>query len=317
MNVIVTGAAGLVGAEVCVRLAVAGHNVLGLTHHRKPPFPTTPSVQWFAADVTRPDLGLPPRSVDRLRADRCVLVHAAAVTAFGRDDSVYDAVNVGGTAHALALAGRGEMPFVHISTAYVDQPYANGYERSKAAAESLVHGSGVDAVVIRPSIVVGAEATGAIRLFRHMYVLLRLVLEGKVGVLPGRYDACLDLVPVDRVADLVTDVVQRFGEVRNSTLPAIAGSPVTLRECSEVFAEYPSFRVPRFVPPDVFRPDALPDTQRRYHDRVVRLYEPYLRSRTVFDDSATRAFHGRRPELTGVAHLRRLLDYCLAMGYLR
>ncbi|EWM13644.1 SDR family oxidoreductase [Kutzneria sp. 744] len=322
MNVIVTGAAGLVGAEVCARLAAAGHGVIAMTHRRTTVADqsTTPFTR-LAVDITRPDLGLTPRQVDQLCGGRCTVVHAAAVTEFGRDDGVYDAVNVRGTAHVLALARRGEMPFVHVSTAYVcgehDGSFANGYERSKAAAESLVHGSGLDVVVIRPSIVVGTESTGAIRVFRNIYVMLRLIAEGKVGTLPGRYDACLDLVAVDRVADLVTDAAHRFGEVRGQTLPAIAGRPVTLRECSEVFAEYPSLRAPRFVPPEVFRLDTLPPTQRRYHDRVVRLYEPYFRRRTTFDDSATRAFHRRRPALTGVAHLRRLLDYCLAIGYLR
>lgn len=334
MNVIVTGAAGLVGAEVCARLAAAGHSVVALTHRstaladHRGPIPTTPFTGRFAAgvtrlavDITRPDLGLTPRQVDYLCAGRCTLVHAAAVTDFGREDSVYDAVNVHGTAHALALARRGKMPFVHVSTAYVcgegDGSFANGYERSKYAAERLANGSKVDVVVIRPSIVVGTESTGTTRVFRNIYVMLRLIAEGKVGTLPGRYDACLDLVAVDRVADLVTDAVHRFGEVRGQTLPAIAGRPITLRECSDVFAEYPSLRVPRFVPPEVFQPDALPPEQRRYHDRVVRLYEPYFRRRTVFDDSATRAFHRRRPALTGAAHLRQLLDYCLAIGYLR
>lgn len=328
MNVVVTGAAGLVGAEVCARLAASGDSVVALTHRsatvadHRGVIPTTPfdgrfagGVSRLAVDVTRPDLGLAAELVDRLCRGRCTLVHAAAVTEFGRDDSVYDAVNIRGTAHALALARRGGMPFVHVSTAYVAG--ANGYERSKSAAERLVHGSGLDAVVIRPSIVVGTEATGAIRAFRSFYVLLRLIVEGKVGALPGRYDALLDLVAVDRVADLVADAVHRYDEVRGRTLPAIGGRPVSLRECSDLFAEYPSFRVPKFVPPEVFRAEALPPAQRRYHDRVVRLYEPYLRDRTSFEDSATRAFHHRRPGVTGVAHLRRLLDYCLAIGYLR
>jgi nucleoside-diphosphate-sugar epimerase len=325
MNVIVTGAAGLVGAEVCTRLAADGHSVVALTHRNAPPMPTTPftgrfggGVTRLAVDITRPDLGLSPQQVDQLCAGRCTLVHAAAVTEFGLADTVYDAINVRGTAHALALARRGGMPVVHVSTAYVaGESFANGYERSKSEAERLANGSGLDVVVIRPSIVVGTESTGAIRDFRSIYVLLRLIAEGRVGTLPGRYDACLDLVAVDRVADLVADAVRRFDEVRGQTLPAIAARPVTLRECSDVFAEYPSFRVPRFVPPEVFRPETLPPAQRRYHDRVVRLYEPYLRRRTTFDDRATRAFHRRRPALTGVAHLRRLLDYCLAIGYLR
>lgn len=324
MNVLVTGAAGLVGAEVCGHLAAAGHGVVALTHRGAIPIPTTPfsgrfgtGVTQLTVDVTRPDLGLSAAQADQLCAGRCTMVHAAAVTEFGLDDIVYDAVNVRGTAHVLSLAKRGEMPFVHISTAYVAPPFANGYERSKAEAERLVHGSGLDAVVVRPSIVVGAESTGAIRLFRNIYVMLRLLAEGRVGVLPGRYDACLDLVAVDRVTDLVTDVVRRFDEARGRTLSAIGGSPVTLRQCSDVFAEYPSFQVPRFVPPEVFRPETLSTAQRHYHNRIVRLYEPYFRRRTVFDDGATRAFHQRRAELTGPAHLRRLLDYCLAIGYLR
>jgi nucleoside-diphosphate-sugar epimerase len=335
MNVIVTGATGLVGSEVCARLAARGHSVVALVHRTTElvdnsglAIATTPftgryptGVTRLSADITEPDLGLTSEQVGQLVDGGCTLVHSAAVTDFGREDSLYDAVNVRGTANTLALARRGAMPVVHVSTAYVcgerDGSFANGYERSKFDAERLVRDSGLDVVVVRPSIVVGTESTGAIRAFKNIYVLIRLIAEGKVGTLPGRYDACLDLVAVDRVADIVTDAVRRFGHALGQTLPAIGGSPVTLRQCSDVLAEYPSLRPPRIVPPETFHPETLSVPQRHYHDRVVKHYEPYFRRRVRFDDAPTKAFHDRRPALTGVAHLRRLLDYCLAIGYLR
>ncbi|MER6068569.1 SDR family oxidoreductase [Streptomyces sp. NPDC001817] len=340
MTVLVTGAGGFVGAEVTARLTAAGHTVLALLHRtpeivRNDGSELTPgpgALTPVTGDITRPGLGLTQEG-RRLAATADRIVHCAAVTDFGLPDERYDRINVAGTRHVLDLALADRTPLVHVSTAYVcgerdgtaredeldvGQRPGNGYERSKLTAETMVRKAAADGLpttVVRPSIVTGATRTGRIRDFKTIYPVLRVLTRGLVRTVPGHYDGVLDLVPVDRVADLVTEAALRFEEARGSTLHAV-GHELTLRDFSDVLAEYPCFHVPRFVPPSAFSARSLTDRERPYYDRVVSLYDTYFRRRVHFDDAHAAVLRGR-PAATGARpYLRRLLDHCLTTGYL-
>ena len=336
-RVLVTGASGLLGAEVTARLVRSGHRVTALVHNesvirrndgrvlRAP----AGVLRTVAGDVTRPDLGLDDAELDGV--DR--VVHCAAVTDFGRPAQLYREVNVDGTRHVLDLARRVGAPLVHVGTAYVcgerdgvvteseldvGQSMGNPYETSKLAAEQLVRRAGEDGApvaVVRPSIVVGAARSGVVREFKNIYVVLRLTTQGRVRAVPGRPDATLDLVPVDYVADLVAGAARRFEQARGRVLHAVGG-PLHLGEISEVLAGYPSFEAPRYVAPESFDPTRLTAVEQSYHRSVISLYESYFRRRPRFtDDEATR-FRDRPPPPRGRALLRRILDHALRAGYL-
>ncbi|KOT92497.1 hypothetical protein ADK70_15940 [Streptomyces rimosus subsp. pseudoverticillatus] len=340
LKILVTGASGLVGAEVTARLAAAGHEVTAVVHRqqtlvRNDGTPLDPAtVRCLPADVTRPRLGLTEAGYAELAGggiDR--IVHCAAITDFGRPEEDYRTVNVDGTAHLIELARAGGAGLVHVGTAYVcgerdglireteldqGQRLANGYEASKLRAETLVHkarADGVRAAVVRPSIVVGDEHTGVVRDYKNIYVILKLTTEGKVRSVPGLYEARLDLVPVDYVADVITRVTERFDDAEGRTFHA-AGAPLTLRDFSDVMAEYPSFHVPRFVPPTSFDAQRLPTRERRYYERIVSLYESYFRRRMTFDASHTAALGVRATPADGPDFLRKLINHCLESGYL-
>lgn len=333
LNVLVTGAAGLVGVEVAARLAAAGHDVTGLVHDnarlvRNNGRPLRVSL--LAGDVTMPGLGLG----ERVRAgqfDR--IVHCAAVTDFGRPPEVYRSVNTEGTARVVEFARTANVPLVYVSTAYVcgerdgvatedeldvGQRFGNDYERSKLLAEQIARKAGADGLpvaVVRPSIVAGAARTGVIRDLKNVYLVLKLVTEGLARTLPGHYDACLDLVPVDYVADLITDVTTRFAEAADRTFHAV-GAHLRLRDISDVLAEFPSFQVPRYVSPSSFDASQLPPAERSYYERVTSLYDSYFQRRIRFDDTVAAGFTARRRVCAGPAYLRRLIDYAVRTGYL-
>ena|SRR6188472_599728 len=344
-RVLLTGASGIIGTEVVRRLVDAGDAVTALVHEnselvqndgRTIPY-ASGHLEGVQGDVGRSRLGLPEADYRELQKATDVIVHSAAVTEFGRPQSLYQRINEGGTKRILEFAQDSlpsPIPVVHISTAYVcgnrhgivledeleaEQEFANAYERSKFNAELLVReaaAKGLPAAVVRPSIVVGSSRNGVTREFSNIYVLLKLIADGQLSIIPANYDAVLDLVPIDYVADFIAEVTGRVQEAAGKVFHAVGEAPLTLRECGDVLAEYPSFRVPRFVPPQSFDPDRLSPIERRYYERVLVLFEPYLRRHVVFSADQAQGFSGMRQASRGKAMLRRLLDYCLQQGYL-
>ncbi|OLF15950.1 SDR family oxidoreductase [Actinophytocola xanthii] len=349
-NVVVTGAAGLVGAEVVARLLAGGHAVVAVTHDngelvrnngrriRTKPFRgdfEPESVVVVRGDITDPGLGL-SSEIRRVVANRSdLVVHNAAVTDFGLDPARYESVNVTGTRHLLGFltAGSRRIPLVHVSTAYVcgdrtgvvredeldlGQRHGNPYEASKFHAEvavAEVRADGWPVAVVRPSVVVGNQRTGAIREFRNMYIVIKVLTQGRLRAIPGLYDAVIDLVPIDRVADVIARVSDRFDTAAGKTLHVTGASPLTLRDFSDVLAEYPNFHVPRYIPPANWQLDQLTAAEQRYYRSIMVLYEDYFRRRAFFDTTVAREIAGGKPAIEGRAHLRKLLDHGLRVGY--
>ncbi|MFC8525748.1 SDR family oxidoreductase [Nocardia sp. NPDC057227] len=339
--VLLTGAGGLVGAEVAARLHRRGRHVVALTHrtpgivdcagNRLPAtaFADDPEAPVTAVrgDVRAPGFGLDASAMSgRVGA----IVHCAATTDFAAPQRDYDELNVAGTANACALALELDVPLVYVSTAYVcgrregviaeddlgdAHGFGNGYERSKFDAETHVRNTeGLRWSIVRPGIVTGYTGSGAIRDYKNLYTVVKLIVEGKLRTLPGRYDATLSLAPVDFVADTVVAAVTDFTERR--TFHAVGADPLSLRGMSEVLAEYPSFEVARFVPKSAFVLADLGDLEREYYLRIGAQYTGYFDARRSFDTANTAALLGTPAPDTGPAYLRTLLDFCTETGYL-
>ncbi len=352
ITVLVTGASGVVGVEVVGELAARGHAVIAMAH-RSPELvrndggripceagaaPAPGRVALLRGDVRDRCLGLGQGEYESLASSIDMIVHSAALTDIGRPWSVYEPINVQGTSNVLELAlhrGR-NTPFLHVSTAYVSgerqglireheldagQGFGDGYEQSKLQAELLVRAAmarGLPAAVARPSIVVGALATGCIREFKHLYVVLKLLTEGKVRSIPANYDATLDLVPVDHVARGIAALVERFDRAAGRTFHLVNRRPTMLRDVSDVVAEYPAMHVPRFVPPSSFDKGSLSPIERRMYDWALARFEPYFRRRVEFaNDLALELLGDQLPTLPDCKTLLRTqLDHCEAVGYL-
>ncbi|KAA0024858.1 SDR family oxidoreductase [Antrihabitans cavernicola] len=342
-TVLLTGATGLVGAEVVTRLVDQGRQVVGVTH-RTPrivgndgetiesvPFTTgtTAPVSHVTGNVREANLGI--ADPDTLRSDVDLIIHCAATTAFDAPEDEYNALNVDATAHAIALARSWDVPLIYVSTAYVcgrrdglisesdldkGQNFSNGYERSKFRAETLVReADGLRWSIVRPGIVTGA-ADGVVRDYKNLYTVVKLIVEGKLRSLPGRYDATLSLVPVDFVADVIAGVTAQFDIAEGNTFHAVGADALSLREMSDVFAEYPSFAVANFVPTATFSPDDLGDLEREYYFRIGAQYAGYFDRRRTFDATNTATVLNLPLPRTDKEYLRLLLDYCLETGYL-
>lgn len=342
-TVLLTGASGFVGAEVVARLVEQGRRVVGVTH-RNPRIVdnagdsidsvaytagTVAPVSHVVGNVRRQDFGIGESA--GLREDVNMIIHCAATTAFDASEEQYADLNVNATTHAIDIARTWNIPLVYVSTAYVcgrrdgkvsedeldkGQDFSNGYERSKFRAENLVrHAEGLRWSIVRPGIVTGA-ADGVVRDYKNLYTVVKLIVEGKLRSLPGRYDATLSLVPVDFVADVIAAVAAQFEVAESKTFHAVGADALSLREMSDVFAEYPSFSVANFVPTSAFSPADLGDLEREYYFRIGKQYSGYFDRRRTFDATNTATVLSLPLPRTGKDYLRLLLDYCLETGYL-
>lgn len=332
-RIFVTGAAGLIGGEIAARLAARGHLVTALVH-RNPDVRgndgNSPSLRAvLRGDVSQPRFGL--ENFASVATDHDLLIHCAATTRFDLSPEQYRATNVAGTAHAIELARAGNMALLHVSTAYVsgwrdgiigeDDPlpathFANGYEASKAEGEALVENSGLVRAIARPSVVVGDSATGAIRTFDTIYAAFKLIAHGRVRHMAATADATIDFVPIDHVATGLVALAEGMAAANGGRYHLVSTHPVPVAMFAAAIGAYPQFNAPILVPPDRFDPDALPPLERRLYARVAGLYSSYFQRDPRFDDTRFRAVTGLACPPTGFAYLKRLIDHCIAVGFL-
>lgn len=335
MRVLVTGAAGLLGGEICARLVRAGHQVTGLVHRNRDIRANDGSpveIATIAGDVSRPQFGWGEDEFAEAAASHHLLVHCAATVRFDLEEADYTAVNVDGTKYALSLARKGEMDFLHVSTAYVcgrrdgtilesdplpETGFANGYEASKAAGERLVRASGLRWAIARPSIVVGAHESGAIRQFDTTYAAFKLIAEGRVRHMPARMDATLDFVPIDHVASGIAALAQAMEQAAGKTFHLVSAQPLPVAEFTGAIGEFPQFHEPELVEPRNFDPATLPALERRLFKRVAGLYASYFQRDPHFDNANLREFLGMQCPQTGRAYIRRLIQHCIEVGFLK
>ena len=351
MRILVTGAGGLIGRELVGVLSGRGHGVVALQHRSTAlrrndgtPIPSAPwagqaprpgAVLTLPGDVRRPGLGLDAAAQEAVGDGLDLAIHCAALTSFNLDPPAYRAVNVEGIANLIAFTDGPQTPLLHVSTAYVcglrdgpiredeldaGQAFANGYEASKAEGERLLAAArsrGRRIAVARPSVVVGAHGDGVIGGFGSFYGMLRLVAEGRIPVLPARPGASLDLVPIPQVGAGLTDIAERITEAAGRTFHLVSGAPVPVAGLLALRDAYPQLHAPRFVSPEAFDPGVFTPTQRQVHAQATGLLAGYLQRDPRFADANLRALSGRACPPTDGGFLRRLIDHCLAAGFIQ
>lgn len=160
MKVTVVGATGFVGSHLVPQLARAGHEVVAASRHgaRLPAWPADGVVP-MTADVES------GAGLDAALAGADAVVHLVAIPREGGGRS-FERVNVEGVEHVVDAAARaGVRRFVHLSVLGAVNDPQLAYLRSKWAGEQAVRSSGLDWVVLRPSLLFG-EGDGFFNLIR-------------------------------------------------------------------------------------------------------------------------------------------------------
>lgn len=321
--VLLTGATGFVGVEVLARvLEETDHDVIALVRGADDAAaqaridellttivapgsrPRDGRVRAVAADLESPGLGLPAATREQIAGEISAVMHCAASISFTLPLEEARRINVEGTREvvelALAAQARGSLErFIHVSTAYVagdriglvsehdgdvGQGFRNTYERTKLEAEEVVRESGLPAAILRPSVIVGDSVTGWTQAFNVIYWPLQAFARGLFPTVPADPSACLDIVPVDVVADALLELLR--GPVRGGAFHVVAGDQApTNARLATMAAEAFDAEPPRFV---------RPGEDARAEQRAGALL-PYFHVRCTFDARRARQLLGATP----------------------
>jgi nucleoside-diphosphate-sugar epimerase len=274
-----------------------------------------PTVEAIAGDITAPDWQLDHDDLAAVIRDTDVIIHSAADTSFAarRDTS---RTNVASAKILIDLARKCKRTplIVYIGTAanvgraehcclaedqgcQTANDHFNEYTHSKAVAEQLLRDSGLPALVVRPSIVLGAGLPDADFAKQILWcVPLTRFFRG----LPIDPSARLDIVDVEFVADATLALLRR-ADRRHDCYHLSAGlsHSVTIEQLRVLVDPFYRRKHPLrlFTAGDwtreVHRTFVRTSMQRRVF-RSLRHYLPFLNMDVVYDDLRLRSELGPR-----------------------
>jgi NADH dehydrogenase len=154
MKVVVTGASGFVGNHAVARLVADGHTVFGVSRYAVRDDRKVAGATYICGiDVTEPET----LSSD-IFGDAGAVVHLVGIIAERGGNQTFEQIHVEGTRNVVRAAEAERVGrFVYLSAIGSRPDAAAIYSRTKAVAEQTVSGSGLPYVILRPSIIVGAD----------------------------------------------------------------------------------------------------------------------------------------------------------------
>jgi nucleoside-diphosphate-sugar epimerase/phosphohistidine swiveling domain-containing protein len=168
VRIVVTGAGGVLGRGLAVRLLREGHDVVGIARHR--PQSWSSAAEFVAADIRD------PAAIRRSVAGADAVVHCAWARSPGPDHRISHQVNIGGTLNVLeAMAETGTGRIVFPSSAHVygggDAPKAESDAMApvsvdglhKARVEEMLAASDAESVAIRCALILGRGVDNWVR----------------------------------------------------------------------------------------------------------------------------------------------------------
>jgi nucleoside-diphosphate-sugar epimerase len=190
MRLAITGGTGFVGRRLIDLALERGHEIQALTRR---PQDSRPGVDWIMGDLEDRD------ALESLVTESDAAIHVAGVIN-APDAAGFQRGNVDGTLAMLAAAtAAGTRRFVHVSSLAAREPKLSQYGASKARAEELVEGSGLDWVIVRPPGVYGPGDRETLELFKMAKAgLILLPPRGRVS-----------FIHVDDLAALLLNLAER------------------------------------------------------------------------------------------------------------
>ena len=197
MRILLLGATGLIGSAAAARLRRDGHELVGVARCVDSAERRVPVHRWVELDLR--DMTGAEAWGPHLDGIDAVVNCAGALQASLRDSParVHDAAPA---ALWRACEAAGVRRIVHLSAMGVDRGGITDFSRSKAAGDAALAGSGLEWVILRPSVVVGRSAYGGSALFRALASLPVLPVLPQTGP--------LDIVQLDDVVETIAGMVR-------------------------------------------------------------------------------------------------------------
>ena len=309
---LVSGATGLVGGEIAATLAERGHKVWGLilaenkghaaqrlrkrlslnTHN------PNSRISPLCGNICESLCGIAEQDLGALRKECDIIIHAAGETSFNNTQECTK-TNVNGAKEIIGLARSFErlVRIFFISTASVccgpphsilsedadPVGYENGYTISKREAERLMLDSGLDVIILRPTIVLshGIADRGFARSI--LWVIPAMI---ELGIVPAPPNARLDIVPVGYVGDAVERLIRRES-LRHNRYHISAGprASVTCSDLREAACEtYPKAVKTRFLDPERAEEVVGNNGLRRALLKAIGYYQPFIAADVVYSN---------------------------------
>jgi thioester reductase-like protein len=240
-------------------------------------------------DISKPFCGLAESDLRGVQRECDTIVHAAGETSF-KNAKECSETNVHGAREVIQLAGtwRNPLRVFYMSTASVccspahadlsedtaPAGYANGYTLSKRQAERLMIESGLDAVILRPTIVLSRGIQD-----RHFARSILWIVPAVIQLadVPIDGNGRLDVAPVDYVATAVERLVSK-NALRHRCYHLSAG-PMASVTCVEIRGAsrrvYPDAAKVRFFGPVMKRAAEGKNGAWRALQRAVAYYAPF------------------------------------------
>ncbi|MDQ1154002.1 SDR family oxidoreductase [Brevundimonas sp. SORGH_AS_0993] len=241
-RVLVLGANGFIGSHVAAALSTEGWRVRAGARRIAEPARRAPGFDWVAADFAKLTTAEAWAALlDGVEA----VVNCVGVLQDGGGDSTRAAHVDGPRALIAACRAAGVRRLIHISAVGADERAGTAYARTKVEAERRVEASGLDWLILRPSLVVDRAAFGGTGLIRALaaFPLVMPVVGGDQTFRP---------VPLGDVAAAVVAAL-RPGAPSGLTLDMPGPEAVSMAETVRLYRGWlglkpaPVVRMPRAV----------------------------------------------------------------------
>ncbi|MFJ9615371.1 SDR family oxidoreductase [Streptomyces noursei] len=265
-TVLLTGASGAVGQGLLPALR-RRHHVIALTHSAP-----VAGVENIAGDLAEDRFGLDAGSYRALARRVDTVLHSAAVTRFDADPQTLHEVNVAGARRVARFAAAADSRLFFMSSAFTARAHlaggensgaaANHYVLSKVAAEEALVDSGVPAVVLRPSILIGDSRTGRISQTQGIHVVIRSLVDRRIAMFPLHDEAPIDFIAQDVLAQ-ATVTLMDSGRTTGEFWLTAGDACVSARQFADLCLKYSTGSALNRVGPRLIR-----------HQMMERLIRP-------------------------------------------
>ncbi|MGR3368380.1 MAG: SDR family oxidoreductase [Sagittula sp.] len=217
-TILILGAYGLIGTEVCRTLHARGHRVIASGRSAASAAQALPMLPFRKADLSRMEASGWAALLDGVE----VVVNCAGALQDGPGDDLEMLHHHAVAALGKAAAARG-VRVVQVSAAGVRADHPTVFFASKARGDAALLASGADAVILRPGLVIGQSAYGGTMLLR-MLAAVPLVQPQALPDTPIQTVSLADLaeavaiaatgdLPAGHTFDLVEEQTHSLAEV--------------------------------------------------------------------------------------------------------